>query len=108
MAMCMLITKAWEWGVTTLQVFRDSKIILEWAKGTMNCNILCLRPLLEEVKHISSLYELITFVDAYRERNTMADTLSKVGMQLQGGEEKTKYFLRNPEGYYHRPFREIL
>lgn len=82
MALRMLLTKAWEWGVSTLQVFKDSKIILEWGKGTMNCNILRLRPLLEEVKHLSSLFELITFVHVYRERNQVADRLSKAGAQL--------------------------
>ena len=92
--------------MTSLQVFGDSKIILEWKKGTMNCNIFHLRLLLEEVKHLSSLYELITFVHVYRERNTMADRLSKAGTQLQEGEEKIKCFLRDPGGFYHRPFRD--
>ena len=108
MALRLLMIKALEWGVSSLQVFGDSKIILEWAKGNMNCNILRLRTLLEEVKYLSSLFYLITFVHVYRERNQVASGLSKAGAQLPDGEEKTDYFLRDPGGYYHRPFREII
>ena len=79
MALRLLLTKAWEWGVHTLQVFGESKNILEWAKGTQNYHILHLRLLLEGVKHLRSLFDLISFVHVYRERNTMADRLSKVG-----------------------------
>lgn len=107
MALCLLLTKAWEWGIQSLQVFGDSKIILEWEKGTQNCNILRLRPLLDEVIHLKSLFELISFVHVYRERNTVADRLSKKGAQLQTGEVKTECFLRDPGGSYHRPFREL-
>lgn len=106
MALRMLLTKAWEWGSQSLQVFWDSKIILEWAKGTQNYNILRLRPLLEEVKHLTFLFDLISFVHVCRERNTVVDRLSKAGAQLQEGEEKTKCFLRDPRVFYHRPYRE--
>ena len=34
MALCLLLTKAWEWGIQSMQIFGDSKPILEWAKGT--------------------------------------------------------------------------
>lgn len=106
MALCLLLTKAWEWGVHILQVFEDSKIILEWEKGTQNYNILRLRPSLEEVKHLSSLFDLISFVHVYRERNIVADKLSKAGTQLQEGKEKTECFLRDHGVFYHRPYRD--
>ena len=106
MALQLLLMKAWEWGVQSLQIFGDSKIILEWAKGNQRCNILRLRPLLEQVIQLKSLFDLISFTHVYKERNSSANRLSKEGAQLQAGEDKTKCFLRDPGGYYHRPFRE--
>ena len=102
----LLLLKTLEWGVTSLQVFGDSRVILDWARGNTICNILHLRPLLEEVKLISSRFNLITFVHVYRERNHVADKLSKEGVQLLDGEEKTYLFLRDPGRYYHRPYRD--
>ena len=68
-ALRLLLIKALEWGVSSIQVFGDSRVILDWALGNSMCNVLCLRPLLEEVKLLSSCFNLITFVHVYRERN---------------------------------------
>jgi hypothetical protein len=38
----------------------------------------------------------------------VADGLSKEGAQLPDGEEKKDLFLRDPGGFYHRPFRDGL
>ena len=38
----------------------------------------------------------------------MADGLSKEGAQLPDGEEKTYLLLRDPDDFYHRPFRDGL
>lgn len=107
-ALRLLLIKALEWGVSSIQVFGDSRVILDWALGNSMCNVLCLRPLLEEVKLLSSCFNLITFVHVYRERNQVADGLSKEGAQLPDGEEKKDLFLRDPGGFYHRPFRDGL
>lgn len=77
MALRLLLRKAWEWGVCSLQIFGDSKIILEWEKGTHRCNILRLRSLLDEVLLLKSLFDFISFSHVYRERNSLVDKLSK-------------------------------
>ena len=67
-ALRLLLIKALEWGVSSIQVFGDSRVILDWTRGNSTCNVICLKPLLEEVKLISSCFNLITFLHIYRER----------------------------------------
>ena len=79
MALRKLMTKAWEWGVDSLQIFGDYKIIIDWENGNHRCNILCLRPLLDEMLLLKSQFDFISFSHVYRERNSFADRLSKEG-----------------------------
>lgn len=39
-ALRLLLITALEWGVHSLQVFGDSKIVIDWAVGTRRCNII--------------------------------------------------------------------
>lgn len=40
MACRLLLTKACEWGARSIQIYGDSKIILDWADEIHRCNIL--------------------------------------------------------------------
>lgn len=64
-------------------------------------------PLLDEVMLIKSQFDYISFSHVYRERNTLADRLSKEGVHLQEGEVNTECFLRDLGGFYYRTFKEL-
>ena len=105
-ALIFLMSKNLEWGVQMLQIFGDSKIIINWANGFQRCHFIRLVPLLDEVLLLKQHFDFISFTYVYRERNTIANRLSKEGAQLQEGQDSVECFLRDLGGFYHRPFRE--
>ena len=67
-----------------------------------------LYPILEEVLLLKQHFNKISFIHVYRERNRVADRLSKEAMQLDYGTWKIQILA--PTGaysYYHRPFHEM-
>ena len=78
-ALRLLMSKALERGVRSIQIFGDSKIIINWANGFQQCHILRLMPLLDEVLLLKHHFDFISFTHVYRERNTTTDRLSKEG-----------------------------
>ena len=104
----LLMIKALEWGARSIQIFRDSKISINWAMGTNICNILRLTPLLDEILLTKCHFDFISFTHIYRERNSIANKLSKEGSQLQEGEEISVNFTRDLGGFYHRPYRDFI
>jgi ribonuclease HI len=108
MALKLLLLFVVEQGCQTLQVFGDSLIIINWENGVHRCHISRLVPILEDVMHIKSFFDSISFTHIYRERNQLADRLSKEVAQLAFGqwyiEEQT---VLGTHGFYHRPFHEI-
>ena len=72
-ALRLLMTKAWELGDQSIQIFGASKIILNLENGTYRCNILSLTPLLYEVMLLKHHFDNISFSNVYRERNTLAE-----------------------------------
>ena len=107
-ALRLLLTKALEWGVQSIQIFGDFEIIINWENGIKRCHILRLMPLLDEVLLLKLHFDYISFTHVYRERSSLVDRLSKEGAQLQEGEDSTECFLRDPGGYYHGTIREPL
>ena len=49
MALRLLLLFALEQGCLSLQVFGDSMLVIEWAKETVQCHVMILLPILEEV-----------------------------------------------------------
>jgi ribonuclease HI len=107
LALKLLILFVVEQGCRTLQVFGDSLVIINWTNGIHRCHVSRFLPLLEDVLHIKSLFDSISFSHIYRERNQLADRLSKEATQLAFGqwyvEEHTSTGIR---GFYHRPFHD--
>lgn len=98
-ALRLLMIKALEWGTHSIQIFGDSKLIINWAMGTHHCTILRLIPLLDEIFLIKRHCDFISFTHVYREKNSIADQLSKEGSQLQEGEAISINFSRDPRGF---------
>lgn len=105
-ALRLLITKAMEWCCRSLQIFKDSMIIINWENGIQRCHIIKLLPFPEEIFLFEQHFDSLTITHVYRERNRLADSLSKEGVQLQAGHIFSERILRDPEGFYHRPYHE--
>ena len=88
-ALRLLLIMALEWGVHLLQVFGDSKIVIDWADGTSRCGITRLSPILDEIFILKNHFDFISLSRIYRERNSIADGLSKEGAQLPEAEERS-------------------
>jgi ribonuclease HI len=83
MALKLLLLFAVEKGCTSLQVFGDSLLIIKWVKQEHFCHTARLRPYLAEVLRIISTFDTISLSHIYRERNALADRLSKEATQAR-------------------------
>ena len=107
MALKPLLLFVVEKGFHTLQVFGDSMIVIDWARGTSRCHVLRLLPILEEVVLLQQGFNSISFKHVYRKQNGVADKLSKESSQLPFG--CWKILEHAPAGiykYYHHLFNE--
>jgi len=107
MALKLLLLLAVEKGCRTLQVFGDSLLVIGWAQAMVCCGIMRLLPILEEVHRLTIHFDSIFFKHVYKERNHLADNLSKEATLRPFGQ----WFIieQGAEGeyrYYHRPFHE--
>lgn len=97
----LLLIKTIEWGCRSLQIFGDSMIVINWTTGILRCHNIRLLPILLEMfflkHHFLTLYPSFMF---YRERNRLADKLSKEGSQHQEGQIIIETFLRDPGRFY--------
>jgi hypothetical protein len=64
-------------------------------------------PLLDEVFLLKQHFDFISFTHVYRERNSIADKLSKEGAQLQEGQDSIECFPRDRGGFYDRPSKDL-
>ena len=85
MTLRLLLLFALEQGCLSFQVFGDSMLVIEWAKETVKCHVMILLPILEEVLRLKQQFIHISFTHVYRERNGVADQLSKEATQLEFG-----------------------
>ena len=78
-------------------------------KGIKHCHYIRLVPILADAMAIKKHFDSVTFTHVYKERNGLADRLSKEGMQLPLG---TWQIEEHNQGqvfiYYHCPFHEGL
>ena len=82
-------------------------IVLDWARGSTRCDVYRLLPILEEVFLLQQRFNYISFTHVYRERNGVADRLSKEASQLPFGCWKIlEQDLAGSYSYFHRPFIE--
>ena len=79
--LCWLISKQ----IFQIQIFGDSRNVVNWFNGTHQCRHFLLLPLLQEIRRLKSFFTQISVVHIYRERNQQADILSKEGLQLALG-----------------------
>lgn len=111
MSLKLLMLFALEQGCLSLQIFGDSMLVIDWAKETTHCQVMVLLPILEEVIRLKQSFNHITFTHVYRERNGLADQLSKDATQQDLALGTWRITIHSPGGtfsYYHRPFHDDI
>jgi len=92
-----------------MQIFGDSKIVIDWANNKTLCHAYSLKHILEEIVFLKTHFEQITISHIYRERNALADRLSKEAANHPIGDWQIEEY--TPEGmhsFYHRPYIDGL
>jgi len=108
MALKLIILLAAEMEIKNINIMGDSLVTIKWANKQSDCHIMRLRPIIEEIHQLSSLFDHISFSHVYREHNEHADQLSKEAVGLILGRWQIEYTSEQQAyGYYHRPFHEI-
>ena len=68
--------------IDKLNIYGDSKTVIEWAQGRNNITAPHLQNLLRAIRSLQPSFETIHFNHIYREFNTGADTLSKMALAI--------------------------
>jgi ribonuclease HI len=85
MSLELVLVLAVEKGVTKLQIFGDSLLVIKWTKKEYETRNFLLQDLLDKIKGITSHFDQLTFHHIFRVRNRVMDGLSKEGPQLAQG-----------------------
>ena len=79
--LCWLISK----NLRQIQIFGDSRNVVNWFNGTQQCRNYILLPLLKEIRRLKCFFSEISVCHIYSARNQEADRLSKEGVQQDLG-----------------------
>lgn len=90
-----------------LNIYGDSKIIVNWFNNIIVCHTHTLSNILDEVNLFKAQFNSISCQHIYREHNCSADELSKEATLLPQGE----WMVQEQRGtneyrYYHRPYND--
>ena len=72
-------------GIPIAQIYGDSQIIINWAKGSTALSPPDLLHWCRETKKLASSFQDLSFSHIYREHNKIADRLSKLALSLPQG-----------------------
>jgi len=92
----------------SIQIFGDSQNVIRWVNGLSSCRNQALKHILGEVQRLKSMFNSFSICHIYRERNVMADQLSKVGLHQDFGswkieEEEQGLISRSVQPPYFHP-----
>jgi ribonuclease HI len=85
MALKLVLKLAQEFGVTQLQIFGDSMLVIKWMHKEISLGNFTLRPLYDEVHNLLTSFSYTSLSHIYRDMNNVADGLSKAGVGLDQG-----------------------
>jgi hypothetical protein len=71
-------------GAQKVQVFGDFQLVINWMKGSYQCEDFLLQPILNEILTLQTVFISISYQHIYMERNSWEDGLSK-GVSLEPG-----------------------
>lgn len=72
-------------NVLRIQLYGDSKMVIDWANGKSQIKAPQLQYVLSEIKDVLTSFVSVSFTHIYRELNEEADILSKMALALQPG-----------------------
>jgi ribonuclease HI len=85
MALKLVLMLAQENGVSQIQIYGDSLLVIQWMKGEFNLHNFTLQPLFHDILLLKSTFSHISFMHVYMDMNYEADKLSKDGVALENG-----------------------
>eukprot|EP00253_Pinus_taeda_P011344 PITA_11344 len=81
MALRFLMCWSLHKNIFRIQIYGDSMNVINWVNGKSTCHNQILKVVLDEIMSLKSLFNSISICHIYREKNTIADQLSKTGLQ---------------------------
>ena len=91
-------------GIPMTQIYGDSLVIINWAKGSTVLSPYDLVHWCRETKNLFYSFQALSFTHIYREHNRLADRLSKDALMFSQGIGKYKEFFEN-RLVYHGSFQ---
>ena len=76
--------------IQEIQIYRDSKVVVDWANEKNSIRAPHLQHLLVEIQTLKTSFRRISFGHIYRELNMEADALSKQALAYQPGLMETE------------------
>jgi ribonuclease HI len=86
MALKLLLLFTREKGIQQIHIFGDSMNVINWARKHQTCHNIFLCPILEEIFRLMDTFDTLVISHVYRDRNMVADSLSKEGLLLSLGQ----------------------
>jgi len=88
-----------------LQIFGDSKTVIDWCNNTTVCHAYTLKHILEEIVFLKTFFDQIFVSHIYRERKGTVDRFSKeVANRPLGKWMIEEFSLAGTYRYFHRPY----
>jgi ribonuclease HI len=107
LALNLLLLFSREKEIQHIQIFGDSMNVINWARKHQICHNIFLSPILEDIYRLMDIFDTLVISHVYRDRNMVADSLSKYGLQLSLGQwHITKQKGEDTNAFFHRPFIE--
>ena len=77
-------------NVTSLQVFGDPKMAMDWVNNKIHLKAPNLQQILRAIRRILNLFSILIITHVYRELNMEENNLSKLSLLLALGHMETK------------------
>jgi ribonuclease HI len=85
MALKLVLRLAQEFGVSQIQIFGDSLLVIQWLCKETTLRNFTLQPLYDDVQLLMTTFSHISLSHIYRDKNMIVDGLSKDGLGLDRG-----------------------
>eukprot|EP00253_Pinus_taeda_P004922 PITA_04922 len=93
--------------ISCINIFGDSKTIINWFNNISNCHIHTLSIILNEILEFKAAFNNISCSHIYREHNESADRLSKEATMMDRGVWEITEEGHQEFKYYHRPYIDL-
>jgi ribonuclease HI len=91
LALKLVLLLALEKGISHIQIYGDSLLVIQWMKGDFSLHNFTLQPLFQDIMSNKSTFSHITFEHVYRNRNRKLTNYQKLDLPW---EEESRKLLR--------------